>query len=82
MLACGRSRAAGSEGACSISPDEHVWACALAVERQYGDNAPMFIAARIGALALAGDSEGVMMWQRIAARLDGLAGGSGGDGAQ
>jgi hypothetical protein len=48
----------------------HIWACALAVEKQHGADAPRFAAERIGALALAGDAGGVAMWQAIAARLE------------
>lgn len=60
-----------------MTPEQHVWACAVAVERQHGDRAPVFVAERIGALALAGDAAGVAMWQAIAARLQELR--SGGD---
>jgi hypothetical protein len=60
-----------------MTPEQHVWACAVAVERQHGDRAPVFVAERIGALALAGDAAGVAMWQAIAARLHELR--SGGD---
>ena len=62
----------------NLTPDEHVWACALAVERQHGERAPVFVAERIGALALAGDSEGVATWRRIAACLDRLDSSRGG----
>lgn len=54
----------------SLTPEQHIWACALAVEREHGTHAPLFVAERIGALALAGDAAGVQMWQAIAARLD------------
>lgn len=57
----------------NLSPEAHIWACALAVERQHGERAPVFVAERIGALALAGDREGVATWRRIAACLDRLA---------
>jgi len=52
--------------------DQERWAEALAVERQHGEDAPRFIAERIGELALAGDMEGVKRWREIAARLDDL----------
>lgn len=54
----------------TLTPEQHVWACAIEVERQHGDRAPVFVAERIGALALAGDAAGVEMWKAIAARLD------------
>lgn len=52
--------------------DREIWACVLAVERRYGDRAPVHVAERIGALVLDGDSEGVEAWQAIAVRLDQL----------
>lgn len=52
--------------------DEERWAEALAVERQHGEDAPQFIAERIGALALKGDMEGVDRWREIASRLDAM----------
>lgn len=60
-----------------LTPERHIWACALAIQRQYGERAPLHVAERLGALALAGDADGVAMWQAIAARLDALAAGHG-----
>lgn len=45
---------------------------ALAVDRVYGDRAPLYVADRIGALALVGDVAGVARWREIAMRLDSL----------
>jgi len=45
---------------------------ALAVERLHGDQAPLFVAERIGALALAGDDAGIARWVEIAKKLDWL----------
>ncbi len=45
---------------------------ALAVERLHGDRAPVFVAERIGALALTGDIGGIERWKEIATILDGL----------
>lgn len=56
----------------ALSDKQHLWACALAVERQHGARAPVFVAERIGALALAGDAAGVARWTAIAARMDQL----------
>jgi len=53
-------------------PDWELWACALAIERQYGDEAPFYIAERIETLRLAGDNEGVEAWKAIADRFDKL----------
>ncbi|WP_081611113.1 DUF6961 family protein [Sphingopyxis sp. MC1] len=56
-----------------MTPVQHIWACALAVERQYGPRAAIFVAERIGALALRGDTAGVETWKAIAARLANLS---------
>jgi len=55
-----------------VTPDEERWAEALALDKQYGSDAPKFVAERIGALALNGDIDGITRWKEIAARLDGL----------
>lgn len=56
-----------------VNPEQHIWACALAVERQHGPRAAVHVAERIGALALQGDAAGVEMWKAIAVRLDALS---------
>jgi hypothetical protein len=50
-----------------------LWACANAVLQQHGDGAPVHVAERIGALALAGDMAGVETWKQIAARVQRLS---------
>lgn len=50
-------------------PDWELWACASTVLRQHGELTPMFVAERIGALALAGDVAGIATWKAIAARI-------------
>ncbi len=57
--------------------DWELWACALEVIRQHGEKAPVHIAERVGALALAGDVAGVETWKAIAARVDQLGRGRG-----
>ena len=52
--------------------DRELWACALQVECQHGEEAPRFVAERIGALAAAGDEQGIATWKAIARRLDRL----------
>jgi hypothetical protein len=52
-----------------------LWACAATVLRQHGERAPTFVAERLGALALAGDTAGVATWKVIAARLQELSAG-------
>lgn len=59
-----------------LTPEQERWAEALAVQRQHGERAGPFIAERIGALALAGDADGVARWREIAARLDQLRAGT------
>jgi len=56
-----------------VLTDKELWACAMEVQRQHGEQAPVFIAERIGALALAaGDEAGIATWKAIAARYDQL----------
>ncbi len=49
--------------------DWELWACANEVIREHGDAAPVFVAERLGSLALAGDADGVRTWQAIARRI-------------
>ncbi len=56
-----------------MTPNEERWAEALAVQRRHGEGAPVFVAERIGTLALEGDLPGIRRWKEIAARLDALA---------
>ena len=66
-------RITGAESLCcglsQLTPEQHILACALEVERQHGESAPVFVAERIGALALEGDFAGVEMWKAIAAAM-------------
>jgi len=55
-----------------LPDDRELWACAPQVERQHGEDAPRFVAERIGALAVAKDEEGIATWRAIARRLDQL----------
>lgn len=55
-----------------MTPEQERWAEVLAIEKLHGDLAPLFVAERIGALALMGDRGGVARWRDIAARLDRL----------
>lgn len=58
-----------------MTPDQERWAEALAIERQHGAMAPVWIAERIGALALAGDFAGVTRFREIAAKYEQLLAG-------
>ncbi|WP_439959188.1 DUF6961 family protein [Sphingobium fuliginis] len=53
--------------------DWELWACANQVLTAHGHDAPLHVAEQIGALALAGDQEGVRTWQEIARRIADLA---------
>lgn len=55
-----------------MTRDQELWGVAAEVLNQHGENAPMFVAETIGALALAGETEGLATWQGIAHRLDQL----------
>ncbi len=55
-----------------MTPDQERWAEALAIEKWKGADAPVYIAERIGALALQGDEAGVQRFREIAGRLDRL----------
>lgn len=52
--------------------DRELWACAATILEQHGAQAPLHVAERLGALALAGDTEGIAAWQQIAARIEAL----------
>jgi hypothetical protein len=52
--------------------DRELWACAQQVINHHGPDADDFIAARMTALAQAGDEAGIQAWRLIAARVDQL----------
>lgn len=52
--------------------DRELWAAANMVMRRHGERAPVFVAERIGSLALVGDTAGVEAWKAIAARMEQL----------
>lgn len=49
--------------------DRELWSVANMVLEQHGERAPLFVAERIGALALAGDAAGIATWKEIARRM-------------
>lgn len=53
-----------------MTPDQERWAEALAIEKWKGDDAPRYVAERIGALTLEDDEAGVQRFREIAVRLD------------
>lgn len=67
----GRAPASTSStcGGLALLTDWELWAVANFVLEQHGDEAPMFVAARIGALALEGDDAGIAAWREVARRM-------------
>ena len=61
-------RGAGDPALTSL--DRERWAEALAIEKWKGEGAAAYVAERIGALALAGDTAGVERFRAIAVKLD------------
>lgn len=59
-----------------MMPEDERWAEALLAVRLHGAAAPVWIAERIGALALAGDAAGVARFKDMAARVDALRDGT------
>ena len=55
--------------------DRELWACANEILRNHGEDAPLHVATRIGALAVAGDMPGVATWKEIARRIGALTSG-------
>jgi len=55
-----------------MTPDLEIWALALWVEKDHGDNGSHFIANQIGRLALDNDAAGVAMWEKVAERFEAL----------
>jgi len=50
-----------------------LWAVADAAMKRHGERAPLFVAARIGALTAEGDARGVAAWQAVARRMEALS---------
>jgi hypothetical protein len=59
----------------SLTPEQELWAVALHAQRRHGENAPFYVAERIGALVSAGDVDGVNVWRAIAVLLERLRAG-------
>lgn len=57
-----------------ISPDQHLWACALEIERQHGDRAYLVAAMRADELEAEGEFDGARTWKAILARIEALEG--------
>lgn len=57
-----------------MTPERELWACALLIEKQYGEGAAAHIAERIQSLAASGDVAGAARWSAIADRHNQLQG--------
>jgi hypothetical protein len=55
-----------------MTVDQHLWACALEVERQHGEGAFLFAAKRADELEAEGAFEGARTWRAIVHRLEAL----------
>lgn len=53
-----------------VTEDEERWAEAWQIHRWKGNDAPAFVAERIGALTLIDDMDGIKRFKAIAERLD------------
>lgn len=55
-----------------MTRDQELWGVASMMLNRHGQDAPVKVAERLGALAMAGETEGVAMWQDVARRLQAL----------
>lgn len=56
----------------TMTQDQHLWACALEVERQHGDAAFLFASMRVDELVAEGAFEGARTWRAILQRIEAL----------
>jgi hypothetical protein len=59
-----------------MTRDEELWGMAIMVLQRHGDQAALYVAERIGKLALHGEAEGVALWREVAHRLNMLTAGA------
>lgn len=55
------------------SREKELLALAIKVERDHGELAPAFIAARIGEMASLGEQDGIKLWQGVARAYQSLS---------
>ena len=58
-----------------MNRDHELWACALAIEREYGDGAFLHATMEIDRLDAEGEREAAGVWREVLKRLDALEGG-------
>lgn len=54
----------------AVTPDQELWAMALAIVQHHGESAPAVIAERIGHFSLEGDYDSAAVWLKVAERYD------------
>jgi hypothetical protein len=74
-MACAPVSTCSTSCGSGVATERELWAMANMVLEQHGERAPLFVAERLGALALAGDAAGVAAWQAIARRVAALSAG-------
>jgi hypothetical protein len=60
-----------------MTREQELWACALAIEREYGDGAILHAAMEIDRLNAEGAREAARMWWEVLKRIDRLRAGHG-----
>ncbi|MEJ5979312.1 hypothetical protein WG901_21845 [Novosphingobium sp. PS1R-30] len=55
-----------------MTDEQHLWACALEVERQHGKSAFLFASMRADQLQADGAFEGARVWRAILERIEAL----------
>lgn len=55
-----------------LTRDQELWGVALWVEKNHGDDGPIYIASQVERLESEGDEAGVAMWRTVADRFDQL----------
>jgi hypothetical protein len=55
-----------------MSAEQHLWACALEVERQHGEAAQLYASMRADELEADGAYEGARTWRAILRRIEAL----------
>ena len=58
----------------TMTMDQHLWACALLVEREQGESAYLYASMRADELEAQGAFEGARTWRAILARIEALEG--------
>ena len=61
-------------GEMALTREKELWAIAVQIEKEHGENGGSFIAARIGQYALAGEGRAVELWKQIAEKFAALQG--------